>query len=1270
MSCGRLRGAVWACLLAAVAPTGASGQTLLLDEGWRWAGFDRTAGLPSEAVNDVVQTGDGRYWAATDSGLAWFDGFLWHAMGERDGVPERQLLQVAPDATVGLLAIAHHRLIWGDTSGFRGVPVLLDRRVLRPEAEPGVTEQSVSGVAALGPDDLLMLVGGEMPRSRRVLVRRRGGNLEVLDPPAELDLRSTLQTMRDGRVLLSAGGALWRWGDGGWRLEVRFSERESVRLSAFATNERGEGLAFIQDPEALRGLIAWDAEGTLRRAVAEGANPIVDLDLGPTGDAAVLHGTGDLRVRHRGVWSDGHARWAPPPLRAPMRFVRITADNDVWFGTARGLFVYRVSSTRWSGWSFPFPDPRNRVNAILVRRDGSVWTGTGDGIVIHRPEGSEPTTIREIHGVRLGTVTGVAEDGEGFVWVTSDASFQGAFRFDGRTWQHFGSADGLAAPRIHGVAVDRQGQPWFLGLGGPSDLTGGPGAFVKVGAQFERWGEPEGLPSGRVYDFAEEPDGTKWIVTGAGISRWRAGEWTHWERWRDVLPSGRRIETPLTVRSVAVGPDRAWFGDQRWGVVSIDGNDELRVHLVSDGLPSQDVHDVTVDGEGVPWVSTAEGICRFHESDWSCLGRPEGLAASVWPLVVRGRQVFIGTQGAGLQVLNLDELGAPPPRVVIEEPVVQGRAALLRWSAHAYMGSVQSGMLNTRYRLDHGTWSRWGTVREVTLQQLSPGQHTLQVQARGLLGTSDWEGTVATFRVPLPLLARPEFAFPLGTLLAATIMVGLIAWRQRRLSTAALRESEERLRALGQAAFEGICFSREGRILDVNERLAEMLGYSRAEMLGRAVIDFVAPSSRDLVAQRVHGLRDDSYQPLALRKDGSTFPVEVQARQMRYRGSELRATAVRDISELVRTQTRLLASEQKFARAFRVSPHAIWIAQAEDGRLIEVNQGLLRLFGVRRGEAIGKSTLEVGLWRDAAQREAFRERIERDGRVVGEQHVVRRRDGEERVVLLWSEPIELGGKRCFLSLGQDVTGQVRAQARLEENRRELRTLSRRLMEAQELERTRISRELHDEIGQALAAIKLNLQAVARLNDDDRINAQVRDGVAVVDATANEIRNLSRDLRPSVLDDLGLLPALEWYTARQAERAGLEVTLEGDRTIARQPRDIETACYRIVQEAITNVVRHANATRITVAVRVESGHLLVSVRDDGTGFDVATTEATDDRERHLGLIGMRERAQNAGGRLTITSQSGEGTVVEARFDMTDLAVAPPADAPHERESHAV
>jgi len=232
----------------------------------------------------------------------------------------------------------------------------------------------------------------------------------------------------------------------------------------------------------------------------------------------------------------------------------------------------------------------------------------------------------------------------------------------------------------------------------------------------------------------------------------------------------------------------------------------------------------------------------------------------------------------------------------------------------------------------------------------------------------------------------------------------------------------------------------------------------------------------------------------------------------------------------------------------------------------------------------------------------------------------------------------------------DITERKRAERDLRASREQLQALSRRLLGAQETERAAIARGLHDEIGQALTAVKLNLQGIGRLAPDARVAAHVAEGVAVLDAAMDEVRGLALDLRPSLLDDLGLVAAVRWYTTRLAERAGLEAAFEADTLVRRPPKEIETACFRVAQEALTNVVRHARARRVRVELRSRDRELEFIATDDGVGFDARAARDERTPVQRLGLLGMEERVSLVGGRLAVESTRGRGTVVRATLPL--------------------
>ena len=222
-----------------------------------------------------------------------------------------------------------------------------------------------------------------------------------------------------------------------------------------------------------------------------------------------------------------------------------------------------------------------------------------------------------------------------------------------------------------------------------------------------------------------------------------------------------------------------------------------------------------------------------------------------------------------------------------------------------------------------------------------------------------------------------------------------------------------------------------------------------------------------------------------------------------------------------------------------------------------------------------------------------------------------------------------------------------AQLRQQEAEQQVRQLAARLVEAQEEERQRLARELHDEVGQMLTGVKLNLAMLKDSLPEDAAEAQelIAETRSLVDTTMTGVRRLATAIRPAALDDLGLIPALRSHIAHFAERTGLEVTANLDAGGQRLLRPIETALYRIIQEATTNIIRHAGAQRVQLVLRIEDGTVYGCVADDGQGFDPETRLPEAWREGHIGLLGIQERVASLHGRLEIRSAPGQGTKLE-------------------------
>ncbi|MDR3610008.1 MAG: response regulator [Ignavibacteriaceae bacterium] len=214
----------------------------------------------------------------------------------------------------------------------------------------------------------------------------------------------------------------------------------------------------------------------------------------------------------------------------------------------------------------------------------------------------------------------------------------------------------------------------------------------------------------------------------------------------------------------------------------------------------------------------------------------------------------------------------------------------------------------------------------------------------------------------------------------------------------------------------------------------------------------------------------------------------------------------------------------------------------------------------------------------------------------------------------------------------------------------LKVVSKRLLEVQESERRHIARELHDEIGQILTAIKINIQTAFKLAGSESIETHLNEGVELIEEALFQVRKLSVDLRPSMLDDLGLVPALRWYVDRQSVRAGISAKVTVDESITRFSSEVEITCFRVAQEALTNIIKHAQATQVDIMLYYEENELHLKIIDNGIGFNFFSAVQRSLKGESMGILGMQERVELIGGRIKITSKPGGGTTVHTIFPL--------------------
>jgi PAS domain S-box-containing protein len=484
---------------------------------------------------------------------------------------------------------------------------------------------------------------------------------------------------------------------------------------------------------------------------------------------------------------------------------------------------------------------------------------------------------------------------------------------------------------------------------------------------------------------------------------------------------------------------------------------------------------------------------------------------------------------------------------------------------------------------------------------------------------------------------------------------------RRRRAEELRRDIEGRFQAILHQEALGICDSDlTGRILSANQGCCDLLGRSMSQLLGRTFLSFVHPTDlprvMDLMQGMVAGSQSWELELQYLRPDSSPILIRHSASLIRNPAGKRQAvlSTLQDI-------TRRRQAEERAARQSRVLnsvPDAI-IELDEQFRVITWTHAAETLFGWTSEEALGRSGDDLlrlgnalGSWARLHQMVGvsgpFRARLpqaRKDGTLVSVELSV------QTVGSLAGQPPEL----LVLcrgtpdpSRGAEATERYRLEREVRVMHEELRLLATRLDAAREEEQARISRELHDELGQSLTGLKMDLAWLVGQPPltGSQLQDQARSILRTIDAITASVRDIASELRPDLLDELGLLDAVDSHVRRFERRTGIRCDLRLPPRLPRVGADVATALFRIIQEALTNVARHAGAAHVRIKLAARSGQLTLQISDNGAG--IAETEVSG--ERSLGLLGMRERASGCGGNFMVWGVPKRGTRIIVRIPL--------------------
>jgi len=511
---------------------------------------------------------------------------------------------------------------------------------------------------------------------------------------------------------------------------------------------------------------------------------------------------------------------------------------------------------------------------------------------------------------------------------------------------------------------------------------------------------------------------------------------------------------------------------------------------------------------------------------------------------------------------------------------------------------------------------------------------------------------------------RDEMLLAAGTIAVALVVPTIVyLFRQRterEMAQRALENVRARVGGIVESAMDAIVTVDEAqRVVQFNAAAERVFRWPRNAVIGQRLDMLIPARFRDMHRAHVERFGETAVTSRSmggqmvlagLRADGSEFPIDASISQHLEDGRKLFTVILRDITERMKAEDLLARSEARLRGILDSAMDAI-ITVDERQHIVLFNHAAEAVFGCPRDQAIGAP---LAWFIPERFRAGHGEHVRRFGstgptsRRMGGARVVMglRRNGEEFPIEASISQTAEQGQRFFTVILRDVTERVRNEEELRHSREELRQFAVAANSVREQEKSRIARELHDELGQALTALKIDVGWLKErlAASGGEVGLKLSNMQVLLDGTVAAARRISADLRPLMLDDLGLVAACDWLVNSFTERTGIacELAMSGEELDLPDP--YATALFRVLQESLTNVARHAEASLVEVTLERDGTHVMLTVRDNGKGFSTGDPR----KPNSFGLLGLRERAYLLGGQSRISSEPGKGTTVELQL----------------------
>ncbi len=439
-------------------------------------------------------------------------------------------------------------------------------------------------------------------------------------------------------------------------------------------------------------------------------------------------------------------------------------------------------------------------------------------------------------------------------------------------------------------------------------------------------------------------------------------------------------------------------------------------------------------------------------------------------------------------------------------------------------------------------------------------------------------------------------------------------------------------------------FNKEGEFIRWNKNFETVTGYTAAEIKKKQPLDFFAADEIEMMHKKIENVFKegvDFAEAFFVTKDNCKIPFYFTGMRIHYEQEDCVLGVGIDISQKKEAEEVLKISEEKYKLLFNENPLPMWILDTEANKFLNANNAAINIYGYSKAEFLQMPITALHPENDLAFEEWNANK--NNGLEVGEMNWEhKKKDGTLIKVNILSNEIMYEGKVAYLAMANDITDKFKAEESLQESHKAFRELASHLETIREGERTRIAREIHDELGQQLTGLKMDISWINRKvkSEDLSVQEKMKDIIQLIDNTVITVRRIATQLRPDILDDLGLISAMDWQSDDFQKRFGIKSSFSSNVNHVSVTTDIATNIFRIFQESLTNISRHSKATEVTTTLNIKEDLLTLNIKDNGIGFN----ETEIKNKKTLGILGMKERAVLIKGHYEIISDTDNGTSV--------------------------